>query len=105
MNSTRSEKVEELFLGLAELPVDQRAAKLEELCAGDASLREELARLLAADESRSSEQGDGIVGAFVSDPMPRRVGQYTVNGIAGEGGMGAVYDAMHEPTRRRAAVK
>lgn len=105
MNSTNTEKLEEFFLDLVELPADQRAARLDEICGDDQRLREELSRLLTADESRSGAADAGIVGTFASDPMPRRVGQYSINGIAGEGGMGAVYDAIHEPTRRRAAVK
>lgn len=105
MNSTNSEKLEEFFLDLVELPADQRAARLDEICGDDQKLREELSRLLTADESRSGAADAGIIGTFASDPMPRRVGQYAINGIAGEGGMGAVYDAIHEPTRRRAAVK
>ena len=86
MSTTRSDKIEQLFLELIDLPVDQREARLDELCNGDAPLRDELFRLLAADESRSGNDDSGIVGGFVSDPVPQRVGQYVVNGIAGEGG-------------------
>jgi tRNA A-37 threonylcarbamoyl transferase component Bud32/tetratricopeptide (TPR) repeat protein len=105
MSSTGNEKVEEFFLELVDVPATARAARLSELCGGDTSLYDQVWRLLAADESASAAHDSGIVGGFASDPVPVRVGQYVINGVAGEGGMGAVYDALHEPTRRRAAVK
>src|SRR3954454_5004046 len=105
MTPNRTEQLEEMFFALVDLPIDRRGARMHELCGLDEPLREELTRLLAADASRLGDDDSGVVGGFVSNPVPVRVGEYAVNGIAGEVGMGTVYDAVHEPTRRRAAFK
>ena len=67
-------------------------------------------RLIDADETAGGDlvpslQGFQVYVATNAEPMPLRVGNYVVSAAVGEGGMGAVDDALHEPTGKRAAVK
>src|SRR5688572_16350071 len=39
------------------------------------------------------------------DVLPSKVGPYTVIRRLGEGGMGSVYEAVHDATARRVAIK
>jgi serine/threonine-protein kinase len=89
-------------------PPAGRAAFLDHACAGDATLRESLHRLLAAAESEdgfleapAAEVAGGLVaewagehgdGAAPGTPLEgRRVGAYRLLDRLGEGGMGTVY--------------
>jgi serine/threonine protein kinase len=95
-----------IFLEAIELPREQRGAFLDQHCAGDTSLRRRVELLLEADATRSD--AGPLAGALVEFPqelVPVRIDTYHVSGIVGEGGMGRVFDAVHEPTGRRAAVK
>ena len=40
-----------------------------------------------------------------SSPMPDRIGSYKVVRQLGAGGMGAVFEALHETIERRVAIK
>ena len=55
MTGARWRTVQELFLAAREVPADAREAHLRDACGGDASLRAEVERLLAADA------GEGIL--------------------------------------------
>src|SRR5690242_5465955 len=97
INPTLTKRVEAIFLELVELPDAQRGPMLEERCGADPELRQRVQRLLDADALNSD---DGTLGeALVEvahDHVPRQVGAYSVRGQVGEGGMGAVFDAIHE---------
>src|SRR5262245_16268813 len=102
--ATRS--VQAIFVELIDLPQAQRNAAIQNLCAVDAQLESHVRKLLEADaENERDETFSGPAADIGSGPMPLRVGSYAVRAVVGEGGMGDVYDAMHEPTGRRAAVK
>src|SRR4051794_6537784 len=119
MAISQARRVEELFSEAVDLPPEQRHALLDARCAGDGELRKRVERLLRADAANASHDGangdaagaagtihgDFVVAEFAQEQVPRRVGAYVVRGIAGEGGMGAVFDATHQTTARRAAVK
>jgi serine/threonine protein kinase len=106
MSDPASNEVEQLFLDLLDLPVEARAGHLEKRCGKNEELKKLVSRLLEADsENQSDNSLDSPVAQAIEDPAPSRVGSYRVTAIAGEGGMGAVYDCVHEPTGRRAAVK
>ena len=44
-------------------------------------------------------------GKFVTSGIPSEIGRYKILGVIGQGGMGAVYEAMQEAPRRRVALK
>jgi len=103
-----------VFSAARRLPREQRAAYLDEACAGDAALRQRVEELLQASEA---------VGAFLENPESRpgvtvrlpiiptekpgdQIGRYKLLQQIGEGGCGVVYMAeQEEPVRRRVALK
>ena len=54
MKHTDWQQIEEILASVLELPDDQRLARVEQLCAGSASLRGELVSLLAAHDRAGS---------------------------------------------------
>ncbi len=109
MTSSQLQQARDLFLEIIDLPAEDRAARLALRCADDAELHARVEALLQADADNAAvgsvlEQPlIEIEGA--SEPIPKQVGTYVIRAVAGAGGMGAVFDGLHEPTRRRAAVK
>ncbi|HEV7926951.1 MAG TPA: protein kinase, partial [Verrucomicrobiae bacterium] len=106
-----------LFSAARRLPPNERAAFLDDACAGDAALRQRVEELLRAGEE---------AGAFLQKPAANapgrartirvtlppveklgdRVGRYKILQQIGEGGCGVVYMAeQEEPVRRRVALK
>src|SRR6266498_54398 len=99
-----------------ELRPAERAAYLDQACAGDAALRKQVEALLQA-----HEQAEGFLEAplkglnlqrtvRVTAPLTEkpgdRIGRYKLLQQIGEGGCGVVYMAeQEEPVRRRVALK
>ena len=89
-------RIEELFYAAMELPPADRSAFLDQACAGDASLRNEVQSLLDASdktlsflekpvqEAARSMDADNVIEG-------RQVGAYRLLRVLGEGGMGRVY--------------
>jgi serine/threonine-protein kinase len=103
------QRVSRVFDRVADRPRSERAALLDELCAGDAGLRREVETLLAA---------AGDADAFLEQPytapapadyspaaQPRRVGPWLVEREIGRGGMGVVYLARHSDYPKAVALK
>src|SRR5262245_9121375 len=109
----RSEKA----IFLAALVMDQpgeRAAYLDQACAGNADLRAHVEALLAANKRFGSHRGivpDARAGGTVADePVVERagsyVGPYKLLQQIGEGGMGSVWMAEQSfPVQRKVALK
>jgi len=107
---------EALFALALEKPIEERAAFLDRVCAGDGVLRQRLGALLAAHEqpetllvTRASDGGPTVGFDFEEAPdeaVGQTFGRYKVMERIGEGGCGVVYVAeQSEPVRRRVALK
>jgi serine/threonine protein kinase/tetratricopeptide (TPR) repeat protein len=104
-----------IFDVAVELSGEQRAAYLEEACAGDEALRQRVEALLRAHEAAGTfMQGPAaerlpptLVDALPPTEKPGdRIGRYRLLQQIGEGGCGVVYMAeQEEPVRRRVALK
>jgi serine/threonine protein kinase/WD40 repeat protein len=106
-----------VFSAARRLPHSERAAYLDQACAGDTALRQRVEELLQA-----SEEAGGFLESPAavlpgpdapSRPAPApaqkpgdRIGRYKLLQQIGEGGCGIVYMAeQEEPVRRRVALK
>jgi len=91
-------RAKEVFLAACELPLEQRAAYLDEACGSDVGLRREVDDLLNFDRPTSEPPSE-------KNP-PERIGSFHLLQKLGEGGMGEVWEAEQEgPVRRRVAFK
>ncbi|MFT4649596.1 MAG: hypothetical protein ACI9X4_002837, partial [Glaciecola sp.] len=110
MTPERYQQIKKLFQETCELPLAERREFLEERCVHDAELLTQVQELLDEDLSKISGALDGALAE--SDPQhavvshfPEKIGRYTIVGLCGSGGMGAVYEAMQQNPRRRVALK
>jgi len=107
-------RVRSLFERLVEMPAAAREAALEALDGEDATCRDEVERLLAA-ETRAGEflrapvlEGAGATRGWTSETagadrrLPESIGGYRIVSVLGTGGMGTVYLAED---RARGAVR
>ncbi len=107
------QREEALFEAALQLPADQRAAFLNQTCAGDAGLRRRVEALLGAFDRAGGFMKQPATPmppvALVlppADEAPDRIGRYKLLEQIGEGGCGVVYVAeQEEPVRRRVALK
>src|SRR5262245_5212999 len=118
-------KAKGVFIEALDQPEAQRSAYLDGACGGDAMLRREVEKLLAALSGQPLLDPAPREGAFrvVADAPPidvaklakdsllregpgTRIGPYKLLQLIGEGGFGAVFMAEQEhPVRRRVALK
>ena len=99
--SSRWDQVEQLFLTAVALPVEEQERFLEQSCAGDSELDEELRSLLAADTDNGltiecAVQEEAIELFDSEIPAGSRFGSYVVVREIGRGGMGSVYLAHRD---------
>ncbi|KAF1687543.1 hypothetical protein B1992_02440 [Pseudoxanthomonas broegbernensis] len=106
-----------IFDAVARLSDPERAARLEALCAGDATLRAQVERMLAADAGSTEPfSGDAArwgaelatqPSARPPDWRGRRLGAWRIVGILGHGGMGVVHEVQRDDGtyRQHAALK
>lgn len=114
MTPERFARLEELFAGATELEGAERARFVAESTAGDAALRTELERLLAADESSRDSLG-GAISFLAATPAEeesapdwtgRRIGAYRIQREIGRGGMSVVFEGVREGDfSQRVAIK
>ncbi|MBZ5723533.1 MAG: protein kinase [Acidobacteriia bacterium] len=90
----RWQRVEELFHRASECAAEERSTLLEEWCAGDRALREEVESLLQA--ASEAERLAGVPQEPAEPPeaerwIGRTLGAFHLERLIGRGGMGAVY--------------
>src|SRR5688500_12540389 len=98
MRSDRWRRIEQLYQAAYARPASERDASLDEACAGDAMLRQEVESLLAQPVSTDGcLDRPALEVAAPSSPVlltaGKRLGSYEVGGPIGAGGMGEVYRA------------
>src|SRR5262245_54985377 len=113
--SPREHRVSEILDGALALPAGgERESYLSDACAGDTSLRAEVASLLSAHDQAgdffaqpTADDPRGGAGGVPGTERPGAViGRYKLLQLIGEGGFGAVYMAEQQhPIRRRVALK
>jgi serine/threonine-protein kinase len=113
----RFSRVDELFDGALDQPVEKRSEWLDRACDGDRALRIEVERLLGlAEHDDPLVEGGALQGPVWEDVARElesvdelssgdRVGSYEIRGLIGRGGMGAVYRARDSALGRDVAIK
>ena len=112
MDRERWQQVDTIFKSALEREPVERARFLDEACAGDAALREEVESLIAHDETASfmetpaSDDAARLLAADETDALVgQTIGSYQILEKIGAGGMGEVYLALHAKTKRKVALK
>jgi len=113
--SETADRTESIFAAAVALAtVVERAAYLDQACAGDAALRGRVEALLRAHEraehllDRPARGGPTVTEAYIPKEQPGTViaGRYKLLEAIGEGGMGTVWVAEQtQPVRRKVALK
>jgi tRNA A-37 threonylcarbamoyl transferase component Bud32 len=112
----REQSVEELFGAALNLPIERRAAFLDEACRESPEVRRRVETLLEENDRLGSflnrpmvaagtAKGGGDSAATMGDLTGMKLGRYVIVERLGFGGMGVVYRARDEKLERFVAIK
>ena len=107
----RWQEIDRVFIAALECEPAARAAFLDEACAGDELLRQEVESLLANDLPESLvgdqaiQEATRLLDRNAENLIPERIGRYRIIKSLGAGGMGRVYLGLDEKLNRQVAVK
>jgi len=105
MTAERWHQVRDILYAASQLEAGARSGYLNDACAGDSGLRQEVDKLLMALE-QSGPFLEPDPGAMPVLSRTLRIGPYLVLNEAGHGGMGVVYHAVRDDDyRQEVAIK
>lgn len=111
VDPARWQRVQEIFLAALEREPAERGPFVQDICAADQELEEEVLALLRADEEGDALLAEGglerVAAAVMDAGMPHleQVGPYRIVRELGRGGMGVVYLGEREDLDARVAIK
>ena len=113
MNAERWQRIENLLQSALERKPEERAAFLQQACAGDEAVRKEVESLLASNEHADSflkspavqDAAPLLAGDKTNSMLGQRIGSYQIISQLGAGGMGEVYLAQDSRLGRKVAIK
>ena len=109
MERSRLDRIQSLFHDVADLPEDERNARLRQECGADAGLRAAVEAMIEEDRRSGSVLDQPLAAtaasALAPPAAPDRIGPYRLLEVIGEGGMGVVYRAAREDLEAEVALK